>query len=98
MNDKTASRRLVVASVLVMLGAVIARAVKGEVGQTFPRMWALAVVAVALGLISDFAPQIGGPLALLIALSYLNSGGRKAIGDAVQKATKSSKLASGISS
>lgn len=84
MGDRAQARKLVLASVLVMLGAVIARALKGEVGEAFPRLWALAVVAIALGFVADFAPMIGGPLALLVALSYLTSGGREAIGRAIQ--------------
>lgn len=101
MNDKTTARRLVLVSVLVMVGAILARTAKGEVGKTFPRMWSLSVIAIILAVVADFAPQIAGPLALLVALSYLSHGGQKALAKVVTTGAKQNsiraKIGGGIS-
>jgi hypothetical protein len=79
MTSEQASR-LVVASLLV----VTVTAVFGEVGTgktPKPRLFiAGGILYLALGLGSDFAPAIAGPMAVLVAIAVLLNQGQGAFG------------------
>jgi hypothetical protein len=42
-----------------------------KAGPTFSRLWAVGAVGLGLTVLADFAPQIAGPLAALVAIGYL---------------------------
>jgi hypothetical protein len=59
-----------------MLGYGLASG-KGKQIGSFKQVWAIGVLGLFLSLISDFAPQIGGPLAILFALGFVAGGQTK---------------------
>lgn len=68
-----ASKRLVLVSLSLMGGVVAIKDLSGRglPGSTFTRYWALGAVGLVLSVVADFAPQIAGPLAALMAVGYL---------------------------
>lgn len=79
MTSEQASRLVVASLVVVSLTAVF-----GEVGEgktPKPRLFiAGGVMYLMLGLLSDFAPSIAGPLAVLIAIAVVLNQGEGAYG------------------
>lgn len=70
----------------VMAAATFAKhAQKG--GVPYQQVWAVGAIMVVLGLVADVAPQIAGPLAGLIALSTLTTGGLDAVTAVASRAT-----------
>jgi hypothetical protein len=71
MNPQT-SRRLALLSLGAMFAVTTIRHVQGkQPGSTYRRLWATGALAIVLSVLADFAPEVAGPLALLIAMSYL---------------------------
>jgi hypothetical protein len=58
---------------------------KGKQIGSFKQIWAIGVLGLFLSLISDFLPQIGGPLALLFALGFI-AGGQTKINSVIDNA------------
>ena len=80
MNQATA-RKLVLASLGTMFAVIAVRSAQGkEKGSTFRRLWATGTLALLLGAAADFIPDIAGPLALLIGITYI-MGAEDAIAD-----------------
>lgn len=50
---------------------------KGKQIGTYKQIWAIGALGLLLSLVSDFAPQIGGPLAILFALGFIAGGQTK---------------------
>jgi hypothetical protein len=50
---------------------------KGQQIGTYKQVWAILALGLFLSLISDFVPEIGGPLALLFALGFIAGGQTK---------------------
>lgn len=50
---------------------------KGKQIGSYKQIWAIGVLGLFLSVISDFAPQIGGPLAILFALGFIAGGQQK---------------------
>lgn len=62
--------------VLLSLGTMFAvtaiRDLQGKQGgSTYRRLWATGVLAVGLSMLADFAPDIAGPFALLVGITYV---------------------------
>lgn len=79
MTSEQASRLVVASLVIVTLTAVF-----GEVGEgktPKPRLFlAGGVIYLLLGLLSDFAPAVAGPMAVLIAIAVVLNQGEGAFG------------------
>jgi hypothetical protein len=66
------ARRLVLLSLGGMFAITTVRHLQGrQPGSTYRRLWATGALAVVLSILADFAPEVAGPLALLVAMSYL---------------------------
>ena len=78
--NKVQARKLVLVSVFVLAAVNIYHEQKGgtQVGY-YRRLWGTGVVAVFLAIMADFAPQVAGPLALVIVLSQLPTKGNEAL-------------------
>lgn len=74
----------VAASLVVMLGYGLVTGKGRQVGS-FKQIWAIGVLGLFLSLISDFFPQIGGPLAILFALGFV-AGGQAKINSVIENA------------
>ena len=71
MNPATA-RRLVLLSLGTMFAVTTVRHVQGkQAGSTYRRLWATGALAILLSALADFAPEVAGPFALLVGLSYV---------------------------
>ena len=71
MNPQSA-RRLVLVSLGTMFAVTTIRHVQGkQPGSTYRRLWATGALALVLSVLADFAPEVAGPFALLIGLSYI---------------------------
>jgi hypothetical protein len=70
-NPETA-RRLVLLSLGTMFAVTTMRHQQGKLGgSTYRRLWATGVLAILLSMFADFVPEVAGPLALLIGLTYI---------------------------
>lgn len=70
--QQATARRLVLVSLGTMFGVIAIRSAQGkEKGSTYRRLWATAALALLLSTAADFIPDIAGPLALLIAMTYI---------------------------
>jgi hypothetical protein len=70
--DQATARKLVLASLGTMFAVIAVRSAQGkEKGSTFRRLWATGTLALLLGAAADFIPDVAGPLALLIGLTYV---------------------------
>src|SRR5581483_613035 len=65
-TDRTQSRKLVLVSVAVILALNVYRSGR-EPGSLYKRLWGTGVLGVALSIVADFAPQVAGPFAMLVA-------------------------------
>lgn len=63
-------------SLVVMLGYGLVSG-KGKQIGTYKQVWAIGVLGLLLSLIADFAPQVGGPLAILFGLGFVAGGQQK---------------------
>lgn len=73
MNPAT-SRRLVLLSLGTMFAVTTIRDVSGKGGassSTYRRLWATGALTLLLSIVADFAPDVAGPFALLIAMTYV---------------------------
>lgn len=85
MNPAT-SRKLVLVSLAAMGAVALARHAQGtSQGSTYKRVWAIGALGLLLTAAADFVPQIAGPLALLIGLTYV-VGGQDALTNVVHGA------------
>lgn len=67
-------------TVLVSMVALIAIAAYRDKGSpSYKRVWGVGVLGVMLSIMSDFAPAIAGPFAVLTVLGSLTNGGTQAI-------------------
>lgn len=82
------AKKLTLVSVALMGGTVVVKDLTGKQQTTFARLWAVGALGVVLSVVADFAPQVAGPLAALIAISYL-AGADTAITTLVHGATGS---------
>lgn len=78
-QDKTSARKLVLVSIAMLLVMNVYKARTGAEGSAFKRLWGTGVLGVMLAIVADFAPQIAGPFALLVALGSFTHGGDKAL-------------------
>lgn len=58
---------------------------QGKQIGSYKQVWAIGVLGLLLSLISDAAPQVGGPLALLFALGFV-AGGQDKINSVITNA------------
>lgn len=78
--DAATSRRLVLISLIGLLGVAAYRGKLSTTDVSFQkRVWGVMVLGLILSTVSDLAPALGGPFALLVLLGSLTSGGDKAI-------------------
>lgn len=75
MNSNQAHSAVAI-SLVVMLGYGLVTG-KGKQIGSYKQIWAIGVLGLFLSVISDFAPQIGGPLAILFALGFIAGGQQK---------------------
>jgi len=73
-TDRTQSRKLVLVSVAVILALNVYRSGR-EPGSLYKRLWGTGVLGVALSIVADFAPQVAGPFAMLVALGLFTRHG-----------------------
>lgn len=79
MSSEQASRLVIASLVVVSLTAVFGQVGTGKTPK--PRLFiAGGVVYLILGLLSDFAPGIAGPMAVLIAIAVVLNQGQGAFG------------------
>jgi hypothetical protein len=70
-NPATA-RRIVLLSLGTMFAVTTVKHAQGQqTGSTYRRLWATGVLALLLSAMADFAPDVAGPLALLIGITYI---------------------------
>lgn len=74
--NPAAAKKLVLVSIALMGGAAVIKPTGGN--PTFRRLWAVGALGLVLSIGADFAPQVAGPLAALIAIGYL-AGAESAI-------------------
>lgn len=84
------SRRLVLVSIVLLLGMGVYKASKpGDVGMA-KRLWGIGVLGLMLSIAADFVPSLAGPFAVLVVLGYATDGGDKAITNVLGKVSGSS--------
>jgi hypothetical protein len=70
-NPATA-RRVVLLSLGTMFAVTTVRHAQGKTsGDTYRRLWATGALALLLSALADFAPDVAGPFALLIGITYV---------------------------
>lgn len=72
MNSEQAHQAVAI-SLVVMLGYGLVSG-KGKQLGSYKQVWAIGALGLALSLISDFAPAVGGPLSILFALGFVAGG------------------------
>ncbi len=83
-QSPTAARKLVLVSMLGLLAVAFYRARRPETDvNLFRRLWGVGVLGLMLSVVTDFAPSVGGPFALLVLLGSLTQGGDKALQNAL---------------
>jgi hypothetical protein len=90
MNSQQAHTAVAI-SLVVMLGYGLVSG-KGQQIGTYKQVWAILALGLFLSLISDFTPEIGGPLAILFALGFI-AGGQTKINTVVTNALSKNKEA-----
>lgn len=75
MNTQQAHQAVAV-SLVVMLGYGLVSGKGTQIG-TYKQVWAILVLGLALSLVSDVAPAVGGPLAILFSLGFIAGGQNK---------------------
>jgi len=79
MTSEQASRLVVASLVIVSLTAIFGNVGTGK--NPKPRLFiAGGIVYLLLGLLSDFAPAVAGPMAVLIAIAVVLNQGQGAFG------------------
>ncbi len=79
MNTRTAQRYVLISILgLLVINTYRGKLTTADIGFT-KRMWGTGVLAIVLGLVSDVAPQVAGPFAVLVLVGSLTSGGDKAL-------------------
>jgi len=77
--SQTQARRLVLVSLVGLLGLAAYRGnLSGDVGLA-KRLWGVGALGIMLTLGADLAPALAGPFALLVLIGYATSGGDTAI-------------------
>lgn len=74
--DSQQAHQAVAISLVVMLGYGLVTG-KGQQIGTYKQIWAILALGLALSLVSDFAPAVGGPLAILFSLGFIAGGQNK---------------------
>lgn len=83
-SSPAAARKLVLVSMLGLLAIAFYRARNPEADvNLYRRLWGVGVLGVMLSIVADFAPQVGGPFALLVLLGSLTNGGDRALQNAL---------------
>lgn len=79
------SRRMVLVSIVLLLGMGVYKSSKpGDVGMA-RRLWGVGMLGLILSAAADFVPTLAGPFALLIVMGYATDGGDKAIENVLGK-------------
>lgn len=87
--NPTQARRLVLISLVGLLGMAAYRGnLSGDRGLSY-RLWGVGMLGTMLSVAADFVPQVAGPFALLVLLGYATSGGDKAIENVLGKVSGS---------
>lgn len=79
-HDPVQARRVVLISIVALLGIAAYRGQLNTSSDPFAkRVWGTGVLAIMLGLLADFAPQIAAPFSILVVVGSLTNGGETAI-------------------
>jgi hypothetical protein len=85
--NETLSKRIVLVSMMGMLGVSLARKSGSNFAGSFQKVYAVTIVGLVLSLIADIAPSIAGWFSLLVFTGYLTPAGQQAVYNLLSKAT-----------